>query len=435
MSGFEVVGVVLDGIPLIIAVLEDWKKVAEMGRTWRGYRNELQTLVEELGTEQDLYKTTCEKLLTGIVSQKELHDIMTNPKSHLWKQDRVESKLRQTLWYSYDSFNNTVRDMSLVVEEFKSRLGGTTDGKLDCRTPESSRPGDDYVESLKFRLALFNTNPPSRGNGWIWDEVVVCIASKTSTVVPDKTQDVKHPKLQKRQKLKKKVRFAGASAVLASIFAPAPGSPAADTTTSVTHDLCSIITQNQNKLPACKSYGHLVDSNTSSSDSFEVSPVEFQPGCRTWTMVSLHEILQDKGNHFPKLTFRHKTKLAVLIASSMMQLHKSPWVPGHLTSRDILFIRGDDTMYDATYTSRMLAPRGQALTTPHPDTPNSDIESADLFALGVLLLELALATPLDVLRSQMQQQQQQQAHRSERKIVLEHLNDVGDEFGPNYAAI
>src|SRR4051794_4057127 len=67
MSGFEVAGVVLGSLPLVISALEHYRDGLRSIQRWRKYERELQSLVRNLETERAKLQNVCEKLLVGLV--------------------------------------------------------------------------------------------------------------------------------------------------------------------------------------------------------------------------------------------------------------------------------------------------------------------------------------------------------------------------------
>lgn len=96
-----------------------------------------------------------------------------------------------------------------------------------------------------------------------------------------------------------------------------------------------------------------------------------------------------------RLTRKARLQLAVTLASSALQLYTTPWLNTRLRCQDIRFRQGSiDRPYISYAFARPEAP---------PDHPTkldwSPIRNHSIFALGVLLLELAICQPLDTIRS------------------------------------
>jgi hypothetical protein len=54
MSGFEIVGVVLGGLPLIVKVAQDYREGFEPFIKWRRFRYEFRTFINDVDLEKQL---------------------------------------------------------------------------------------------------------------------------------------------------------------------------------------------------------------------------------------------------------------------------------------------------------------------------------------------------------------------------------------------
>jgi hypothetical protein len=129
MSGFEVVGVVLGGLPLIVSALENYGNGTKVIRRWGRYRWEMQRLMSNVCTEEGLFRNTCEKLLSGIVATTELERLLRDSRGPLWKDPEIRRRLEGRLCDSYENYVERMDDMKLAVEDFKLRLDLGADGK------------------------------------------------------------------------------------------------------------------------------------------------------------------------------------------------------------------------------------------------------------------------------------------------------------------
>ncbi|KAK8022535.1 hypothetical protein PG993_013302 [Apiospora rasikravindrae] len=140
MSGIEVVGLVLGTIPLILTAIEKYKSV----QSWRKYSRELNSLRRSLSAELIILEGTCEKLLTGLVAETDIENMIRKPFGSLWKDERIHRIIRRRLWKAYGSFEGTVEDINEAVEQLSAKLGvfNTT------RSASSSITGG--LERVKF---------------------------------------------------------------------------------------------------------------------------------------------------------------------------------------------------------------------------------------------------------------------------------------------
>jgi hypothetical protein len=130
MSGFEVIGVVLGAIPLVISALEHYADGVRTIRRLIEYKWELNTLITTLETEDVLFRNTCEALLDGIEDAGAMEELLKDPGGHLWKEKRTAERLKTRLSTSYDVFFKRIIDMNNALESFKERLGLSSDGTV-----------------------------------------------------------------------------------------------------------------------------------------------------------------------------------------------------------------------------------------------------------------------------------------------------------------
>jgi len=132
MSGFEIAGVVLGTLPLIITAVEayigfmkDWGKVA----------SELKSINRQLSTERSKLYNVCDQLLSDIVPQKDVEPMLQDPFGALWQSEDTKKRIRRRLWKSYDSFETTVLEIREALQTVTNKLSVdvTRDGQV-CTT-------------------------------------------------------------------------------------------------------------------------------------------------------------------------------------------------------------------------------------------------------------------------------------------------------------
>ncbi len=128
MSGFEIAGIVLGSIPLLISALEHYDQGLSTIQRWRKYHRELQSLIRNLETEQVKLQNVCEKLLVGLVPASEIEAMIDSPLGDLWHREAVENKIRARLWKSWAVFAETVRSIAGAIVEMKDEIDSQQDG-------------------------------------------------------------------------------------------------------------------------------------------------------------------------------------------------------------------------------------------------------------------------------------------------------------------
>lgn len=113
----------------------------------------------------------------------------------------------------------------------------------------------------------------------------------------------------------------------------------------------------------------------------------------TWSVTSLGTVLQD-----PKFAQQERLKLAITLASSVLQLHETPWLEENWSKDSIFFInRPGKTQYDQPFVSHQFTQNQTASSINFPSQMSYIIGNQTLFALGVALIELYYRKPISSL--------------------------------------
>jgi hypothetical protein len=103
-----------------------------------------------------------------------------------------------------------------------------------------------------------------------------------------------------------------------------------------------------------------------------------------WSISSLGAVLDD-----PNFAQKDRLKLAVTLASSILQLHETPWLEEDLGKENIFFInRSGKTLYDQPFVSQQFNQATAPATSRLPSNISCVIRNQTLYALGVALIEL-----------------------------------------------
>ncbi|KAF2016662.1 hypothetical protein BU24DRAFT_423039 [Aaosphaeria arxii CBS 175.79] len=244
----------------------------------------------------------------------------------------------------------------------------------DVASDDDSEDSDD--ESMRdpfhvlFRYShLHAASPTSPGSPkpWTWEEADVRIVEKQS--VPTPAASGPGPK---------GVRFASQArnAVKAALDPNSNMKPI--------QDLCAAIcTLQQPQREVCLEL--LATEIAKQKYGVHIYPEKDPPqNPEAWTVKSLRHVLQDS-----KFTRHDRLRLAVTLASSVLQLHETPWLDDNWSKDQIFFIkRSDKTIYDHPFVSQHFNTTQQSTPTPLPAALTRVIRNQTLFALGVSLIEL-----------------------------------------------
>jgi hypothetical protein len=110
----------------------------------------------------------------------------------------------------------------------------------------------------------------------------------------------------------------------------------------------------------------------------------------TWSVSSLRTVLND-----PQFARKDRLKLAVTLASSVLQLHETPWLDQNWGKDSIFFVNKPGvTVYDQPFVSSNFSHTGPVVAPDIPRAMNCIIRNQSLYALGVTLIELWYGKPV-----------------------------------------
>ncbi|KAF5724202.1 hypothetical protein FMUND_1104 [Fusarium mundagurra] len=509
MSGFEVAGIVLGTLPLVVTALEAYSNFL---RDWGKAPAELRSLNRQLSTERVRLCNVCEQLISDVVAQRDIEPMLQDPFGPLWQAKETNDRIRRRLWDSYTPFEDTVKEVGEALESVMMRLridvspDGTvqwidrkrvtrdfkkllyrlnrkdyqealdtiskgitslegltqqsvgleprrrkqsrckvfkvlrdlstsfyralcssllcTDShdvslELATRFIEVGHECDDekIAQDAQFRLAISFEVAKGSTSKMFWDEVNIKAMSASMTrpsapcVVAAKTKSAKRVAFgidralsrlsftEPATELKPNVKTAMAMLTrpatdIAFIKCPEESSvmPAISPL-----DLCLTLKKAHQERPAC--YGYFIDKEYSHRH-FQVCPLGTVINSDGWSIVTLEDVLEGKKGLRPLILLAEKVRLALVIASSVLQLSKTPWLPEALTPKNIHFFRRGHTLsYEHPFLQRRLPEDSLKLLNNTADSRGYSLSSnPTLLALGMLLLEIILGSSLKQLR-------------------------------------
>lgn len=155
------------------------------------------------------------------------------------------------------------------------------------------------------------------------------------------------------------------------------------------HDLCKTIQQLRfSTAEPC--VGYLLDNVDRKYGIYPLQGLS-NGGQLQWSSSSLQQVLTEPATIGIRLTQADKLCIALYLASSMLQLYKTPWLDEQWGHKDVYFVhRPGTTIADISkqpYIYRKLSSTAPCSTTQAQPT-YSVIRNQTLFALGILLIEL-----------------------------------------------
>lgn len=129
MSGFEIAGVILGSLPLIISALENYTDVTDTFKRARKYKTELKRIQNDLDAESAILLDTLERLVDGLVPAKQLEELLKDPSSELWQNETLNIRLQSRLGRSYSVYTHSVNEINATIQQFVERLDLDDQGK------------------------------------------------------------------------------------------------------------------------------------------------------------------------------------------------------------------------------------------------------------------------------------------------------------------
>jgi hypothetical protein len=148
MSGFEVAGIVLGSIPIVIEGCKFFLRAIQDRRVLRKryYTNELSRWIGILETEQALLKNVCAKLLNGLAPSERVRELVSDPLSPLWQDPILRDSVDARLAGSGKVFSANLKDISEAIEEMKQLLGIEPSAKVGRQTRRTKLALADPLE-------------------------------------------------------------------------------------------------------------------------------------------------------------------------------------------------------------------------------------------------------------------------------------------------
>lgn len=198
-------------------------------------------------------------------------------------------------------------------------------------------------------------------------------------------------------------------------------------------DLCGIIRQPFVR-PSENCFGLISSTLLPKKHTYDVYPIvgsKYRERCGR-TMTSLYEVLGQNQRHMI-LSEHDRLKLALLIASSLLQLYGSSWMPKVIRSQDIYLIQGsDDPICDRFFVLQSLPHVKVSVEEEHHEL--TSMRNQPLFYLGVLLIELAFGKPLELLRSERDKSSIGSQFFTDYRTAKRLVDNVTSFLGPSYGS-
>ncbi|KAI0885178.1 uncharacterized protein GGS22DRAFT_162974 [Annulohypoxylon maeteangense] len=122
MSGVELSGLILGGLPLVIAALEFYQTSISR-RKYRTTKSDILKIEQSLKYHQVLLRSTLKSLLRQSLPESEIEELLENPTGSKWQDKEIESSLRESLGpRGYIVFSETTGELFETVSSLQKSL-------------------------------------------------------------------------------------------------------------------------------------------------------------------------------------------------------------------------------------------------------------------------------------------------------------------------
>lgn len=125
MSGFEIVGVVLGSIPLLISGLEHYRNGIETIGNMVQYVEVVENILASVSTNLFIYRQSCEVLLQRLILPENILDELLNSSSSTaWADEKLAEQLKRQFGPNaeYEVYRRSVLRLNKRIEKLRSKL-------------------------------------------------------------------------------------------------------------------------------------------------------------------------------------------------------------------------------------------------------------------------------------------------------------------------
>ncbi|KAH8723785.1 hypothetical protein GQ44DRAFT_773661 [Phaeosphaeriaceae sp. PMI808] len=430
MSGLEVAGVVLGAIPLIISALEHYGDGIRVMKNMKNYAIIFDDFITQLDASIGIYMNTCYELLGPLnLPDNQMTALLNEGKTEAWSDADLQAALKARLGDNHHRYNNgkppwisldgtvdekarkkffksfwlktrggfnTEKYGALLVDIDRDieKLSKLINGALllePIRTEKRTKLQSAYWKVLETKLLThgFRHRGPDEDSTrfaflltfdkrtqstssppWDWRGIEIESLQLASTAVAVTASQVQAPG-------KKTAHFAPLITVSSSSRPPLSRSLSSGLVAKIESLCCALVAANRQDcclgILEDEAWQHHVYSVTGPTSKAQI--------CEA---ASSNEITHGTKRIAP----RQKCMLALTLASSVLQLHNTPWLPRAWETKDIFFLknRGGNAIPSQFYVSQTFTSASQVAAAVKR---RRLVKNETVFALGVALLELA----------------------------------------------
>jgi hypothetical protein len=274
--------------------------------------------------------------------------------------------------------------------------------KLRLESRKTSSEHDNFLEDTPFRV-IFTYKSATTAASLSWKEADIRWIAEispsilnvqdapTTNASTDRRLRFSEPPTQKRNN-NTTVTITQSQAVVLT-----PSSP------EQIRNFCQAITKFQQPPVVDTCAGYLLDNLKRRHGVYPVNAPAHNNTQHGWSAYTLQQVLNKHVDVHEGSMLHNKFKLAVDLASSVLQLYRTPWLNDDLSSSDVYFVQRPDTprslICQYPFIKRKFPTTNVVQPPLHQAPMHRVIRNPTLFALGILLIELLYETPIENLQT------------------------------------
>ncbi|KAF5651814.1 hypothetical protein F25303_3856 [Fusarium sp. NRRL 25303] len=159
MSGFEIAGIVLGSIPLLISAIEHYSDSLDRATAFFKWKDGLDSALREFWYQHSSFELTLRNILKDVASPSEIEEMMRDPHHELWKSRDLSQALQEMLKFAYRPYISTIKDMHACMKRLANHLDidrdvGTADDLEAIIKANKRLPSADGLVKFEFKRAV-----------------------------------------------------------------------------------------------------------------------------------------------------------------------------------------------------------------------------------------------------------------------------------------
>ncbi|KAF5590823.1 uncharacterized protein FSUBG_10687 [Fusarium subglutinans] len=159
MSGFEIAGIVLGSIPLLISAIEHYSDSLDRATAFFKWKDGLNSTLREFWYQHSSFELTLRKILKDVASPTEIEEMIGDPHHELWKSQDLAQALQGMLKSTYKPYISTIKDMYTCMKRLASHLDidrdtGTANDLESIIKANKRLPSSGGLPNFEFRRAV-----------------------------------------------------------------------------------------------------------------------------------------------------------------------------------------------------------------------------------------------------------------------------------------